>query len=61
MAPQESNPWALAQERLKKILDEQARHNPLDTILEEPAKTTPAAEPQTTSSGSSTSNDPLAK
>src|SRR5690606_30271302 len=27
MAPQESNPWALAQERLKKILDEHSYKN----------------------------------
>ncbi|BCU07805.1 Sec-independent protein translocase protein TatB [Allochromatium tepidum] len=55
----------LKAEELKKILDEQARHNPLQTILEEPAKTMPrpatTTEPQTTQSGSSPSNDPLAK
>ncbi|QGU33345.1 Sec-independent protein translocase protein TatB [Thermochromatium tepidum] len=42
----------LKAEELKRILEEQARHNPFDTILEVPAKTqpqtTPPAESQTT-------------
>jgi sec-independent protein translocase protein TatB len=54
----------LKAEELKKILDEQTRHNPLQTILEEPVKTTPrpAATPEhpPTPSGS-TPNEPLAK
>ncbi|MGQ9660546.1 MAG: Sec-independent protein translocase protein TatB [Thermochromatium sp.] len=56
----------LKAEELKRILNEQARHNPLQTLLEEPAKTTPrpeatTTEPQTTQGSSSPSHNPLTK